>query len=233
MLIETTGAWQALRLLINFDPYLWQIIGLSLSVSSLAVISGASIAIPLGVVLAWHNGRVARWALQLMNTLVGTPPVLAGLLIYLLLSRSGPLGSLGWLYSPQAMIAAQVVLVVPIIATLTRSAVAEKDRANRELAQTLGATPVQTAWAVLREARVGIGAALVAGFGRAISEVGAVMMVGGDIAWHTRVLTSAIMLETRQGNFEVALALGLVLLLLSFLVNWVLARWTRGGIERG
>ncbi len=229
MLTETTGAWQALRLLTTLDPYLWQIIGLSLAVSSLAVIIGASIAIPLGVALAWNNGRAVRWGLQILNTLVGTPPVLAGLLIYLLLSRSGPLGSLGWLYSPQAMIAAQVVLVVPIIATLTRSAVAEKDRANRELAQTLGATGVQTAWAVLREARVGIGAALVAGFGRAISEVGAVMMVGGDIAWHTRVLTSAIMLETRQGNFEVALALGLVLLLLSFLVNWVLARWTRGG----
>lgn len=228
MLNETTGAWQALRLLISFDPYLWQIIGLSLGVSSMAVIIGASFAIPLGVLLAWSTGWAIRWALQILNTLVGTPPVLAGLLIYLLLSRSGPLGKLGWLYSPQAMVVAQVVLVVPIIATLTRSAVAEKDRAYRELAQTMGATQVQTAWAVLREARVGIGAALVAGFGRAISEVGAVMMVGGDIAWHTRVLTSAIMLETRQGNFAVALALGLVLLFLSFLVNWLLARWTRG-----
>ncbi len=229
MLNETTGAWQALRLLVDFDPYLWQIIGLSLSVSSLAVLIGASLAIPMGVILAWSSGRAVRWALQILNTLVGTPPVLAGLLIYLLLSRSGPLGRLGWLYSPQAMVAAQVILVVPIIATLTRTAVVEKDRAYRELAQTLGASPVQAAWAVLREARVGIGAALVAGFGRAISEVGAVMMVGGDIAWHTRVLTSAIMLETRQGNFSVALALGLVLLFLSFLVNWVLARWTRGG----
>jgi tungstate transport system permease protein len=232
MMIETTGAWQALRLLITFDPYLWQIILLSLGVSSFSVLLSSLIGIPLGTWLAWYQGRSVNGVVYLLNTLVGTPPVLAGLLIYLLLSRSGPLGVLGWLYSPKAMVMAQVILAIPIIATLTRAAVAEKDKAFRELAQTLGATSMQAAWTVLREARLSIGVAIVTGFGRAISEVGAVMLVGGDIAHHTRVLTTAIVLETRLGNFDRAVALGLVLLLLSFLVNVILGRCTQGRLLR-
>jgi tungstate transport system permease protein len=153
---------------------------------------------------------------------MGLPPVVAGLVVYLILSRSGPLGFMGLLYSPTAMVIAQTSIVTPIIAALTWSAVASVDKSVRETALTLGATGFYVDLRVLAEARVSVVAALVAGFGRAMAEVGAVLMVGGNIAGYTRVMTTAIAMETGKGSFDLAIALGFVLLLSAFLVNLAL-----------
>ena len=155
---------------------------------------------------------------------MGLPPVVVGLFVYLMLSRSGPMGSLGWLFTPSAMIAAQTIIAFPLVAGLTMTAVAGVDPALRQQVLALGATRGQIAWAVLREARVGVTAAIVAAFGGIISEVGAVMLVGGNIDGQTRVLTTAIVLYTRQGDFALAMALGVILLALAFAANALLLR---------
>jgi tungstate transport system permease protein len=155
---------------------------------------------------------------------MGLPPVVVGLFVYLLLSRSGPLGGLAWLFTPSAMIAAQTIIAFPLVTGLTMSAVAGVDSGLRQQVYALGATPNQIRWAVLREARVGVMAAIVAAFGGIISEVGAVMLVGGNIAGQTRVLTTAIVLYTRQGDFALAMALGVILIGLTLLVNIALLR---------
>jgi tungstate transport system permease protein len=155
---------------------------------------------------------------------MGLPPVVVGLFVYLLLSRSGPFGFLSWLFTPAAMITAQVIIALPLVIGLTMSAVASVDPALRLQVRSLGATSAQVMWTVLWEAKAGVTAAIVAAFGGIISEVGAVMLVGGNIEGSTRVLTTAIVLETRKGNFELALALGVVLLGLAFASNFVLLR---------
>jgi tungstate transport system permease protein len=155
---------------------------------------------------------------------MGLPPVLVGLLVYLLLSAQGPFGVLKLLYSPTAMVIAQTVLALPIVTGLTMVAVRSKDREIRDTALSLGASGWQVALKVIRETRVAIVGAVVAGMGRALAEVGAVMMVGGNIEGKTRVMTTAIVLETRRGNFEMAIGLGMVLLTLAFIVNVILYR---------
>ncbi|MBI3243845.1 MAG: ABC transporter permease [Chloroflexi bacterium] len=200
------------------------VITLSLYVSGVALIIAAVIGVPLGASLALHPIPGQRLIELLIYTGMGLPPVVVGLFVYLLLSRAGPLGRLSWLFTPSAMIAAQVIIALPLVVGLTLSAVQSVDPALRLQVRALGATPAQVMWTVLAEARSGVVAAIVAAFGGIISEVGAVMLVGGNIEGSTRVLTTAIVLETRKGNFELALALGGVLLALAFFSNLLLVR---------
>lgn len=206
------------------QPELWQIVGLSLYVSGGAVLLASLCGIPLGASLAVYRFPGSGLLATVLDAFMGLPPVVAGLLVYLLFSRSGPFGVLDLLYTPAVMIIAQFLLALPIVAALTRAAVASKDRLVRETAQSLGATGPQVIYTVLREARGPLLGAVLAGLGRALAEVGAVMIVGGNIEGKTRVMTTAIVLETRQGNFDTAIALGAVLLVVSFLLTFTLNR---------
>ncbi len=211
-------------MVISRDPAMMDIIKLSLQVSGLAVVLAALLGIPLGTCLGMRPARQVRWPALIIYTFMGLPPVLVGLLVYLLLSAQGPFGVLKLLYSPTAMVIAQTVLALPIVTGLTMVAVRSKDREIRDTALSLGASGWQVALKVIRETRVAIVGAVVAGMGRALAEVGAVMMVGGNIEGKTRVMTTAIVLETRRGNFEMAIGLGMVLLTLAFIVNVILYR---------
>ncbi|MEM7113634.1 MAG: ABC transporter permease [Chloroflexota bacterium] len=212
---------QAFKLLLSGDATLLEIIQLSLIVSSLALLLAALIGIPLGAWLGLRRFRGQRWLTAFIYTGMGFPPVVIGLVVYLLLSRQGVLGGLSWLFTPPAMILAQTILAFPLVAGVTMTAVQGIEADLRIQLRSLGATEWQTVTTILWEARQGVIVGLVAGFGAAISEVGAVMLVGGNIEGRTRVLTTAIVLETRQGNFDFALALGLVLLSLAFVTNGV------------
>ncbi len=195
------------------------IIALSLRVSITALALGAAMGVPLGAWLGLSQFRGRGLLVALIYTGMGLPPVVVGLFVYLMLSRAGPLGAWQWLFTPNAMIAAQTILAMPLIAGFVMAAVMGVDPDLRRQFISLGATSTQATLAVLREARTGVVVALVAGFGGVISEVGAVMLVGGNIAGETRTLTTAIVLETRQGDFYRAIALGLVLLAISFAIN--------------
>lgn len=197
----------------------WEVIWLSLKVTTSSVLIGMLVGIPFGALLGLYSFPGKRLIVVLIYTCMGLPPVLVGVVVYLLLSRYGPLGSLDLLFSAEAMIIAQVLLVTPILAGLTMAAVQAKERAYWETAKSLGASPVQLIITIVREARGGIWSGIAAAYGRAISEVGAVMLVGGNIEHHTRVMTTAIILETRTGNFSAGLQMGLVLLAISFLFN--------------
>jgi len=213
---------------------------LSLQVSGTAVLLGSMVGIPLGAFLGLKSFRGKRSLISfvnvlsrsIVNTFMGLPPVVVGLVVYLLLSTSGPLGPLQLLYTPTAMIAAQLIMVIPIITGVTMAAVGSVDKAIREKALSLGATEWQTALTVLREARMGLLTAILAAFGAAISEVGGIMIVGGNIRWSTRVLTTAIVYETELGYFGVAMALGIVLLALAFAVNLALTYLQVKGVKR-
>ncbi len=217
---------EAIRLLTEFDPALLAILGLTLQVTGGALLLAVVLGVPLGAWLGLR-GRVplAGCLLPLIYTGMGLPPVVVGLFVYLLLSNQGVLGDLRWLFSTKAMIVAQTIIALPLVIGLTMTAVQAVDPAVRLQVQSLGATRWQLAWTILGEARQGMLAAIVAAFGSIISEVGAVMLVGGNIEGQTRVLTTAIVLETRKGNFALALALGIILLTLAFLTNWLLYRW--------
>lgn len=213
---------QIIPMLIRGDREIYEIIFLSLQVSLTATVIGTLLGIPLGTILGLKEFWGRRVVINLMYTLMGLPPVLAGLLVYLLLSRNGPLGALQLLFTPSAMVLAQVMLVTPIITGLTTVAVQAKERVFSETALTMGALPWQAAFLVVREARRSIVVGIITAFGRAIAEVGAVMLVGGNIQHYTRVMTTAIVLETRKGDYNLALGLGVVLLLLSFTINGIL-----------
>jgi tungstate transport system permease protein len=201
-----------------------EIVALSLFVSGVALLIATIIGVPAGAFLALRRVPGFKLIEIIIYTGMGLPPVVVGLFVYLLLSRSGPLGTLGWLFSPRAMITAQVIIALPLVVGLTLTAVQGVDPALRLQVRSLGASPSQVMWAVLLEAGGGVLAAIVAAFGSIISEVGAVMLVGGNIEGSTRVLTTAIVLETRKGNFELALALGGVLLTIAFVANVLLLR---------
>ncbi|PKM83662.1 MAG: tungstate transporter permease [Firmicutes bacterium HGW-Firmicutes-13] len=205
------------------------IVALSLRVSGIAVILSTLLGVPLGAYLGMKPAGKTGFINRVLYTLMGMPPVVAGLLIYLVLSRSGPLGVLGLLYTPAAMVIAQVLLALPIITGLTMIAIRTRGREVEETALTLGAAPLQASWTVIRESRAAILGAVVTGFGRIIAEVGAVMIVGGNIESHTRVMTTAIVLETSKGNFELAIGLGILLLSISFVINSVLYYFQKGG----
>ena len=220
----TRGLIQAIQLFFSFDPALYEIIFLSLRVSGIALGISAVFGVPIGAALGLSRLRARGLVTTLLYTGMGLPPVVVGLFVYLMLSRSGPLGILGWLFTPSAMIVAQVIIAFPLVAGLTMSAVQGVEPAFRLQVRALGATRAQETWAVLREARIGVVAAIVAAFGGIISEVGAVMLVGGNIEGKTRVLTTAIVLNTRTGDFVLALALGIILLALAFIANVAMLR---------
>lgn len=223
------GISEAFRLILTFDQNLMRIVLLSLQVSGMAVLLSTLFGVPLGTYLGLKPAGRTRLISQLLYTLMGLPPVVAGLVIYLLFSRMGPFGVLDLLWTPAIMIIAQFVLALPIIAGLTMISIRNRGKVIQETAWTLGAGKLLTAWTVIRESRFAIYGAIVTGLGRVIAEVGAVMMVGGNIAGHTRVMTTAIVLETGKGNFELAIGLGLVLLVIAFVINSLLFRFQGGG----
>ncbi len=227
----TAGFLRAIQLIFSFDATLAQIVALSLQVSGIALALSALIGVPLGAWLGLTRFRARGLVIALIYTGMGLPPVVVGLFVYLLLSQSGPLSNLNWLFTPNAMIVAQVIIALPLVAGFTMAAVLSIDPELRQQLVALGATPLQATRAILREARTGVVVALVAGFGGIISEVGAVMLVGANIAGSTRVLTTAIVLETRQGEFSRAIALGLILLALSFAINVAMLA-LQGGVVR-
>ena len=169
-------------------------------------------------------------AISLLNTLMGLPPVVVGLFVYLLLSRSGPLGFMGLLYTPSAMVIAQTILALPIVASLSNSAIVSVDPIVKQASVTLGATPSQVTMTIIKEARYGIMSGVIAALGRVMAEVGAILIVGGNIAGYTRVMTTTIALETDKGNFELALALGIILLFISLAINLLLHLIQKKGI---
>ena len=207
------------KLILTINPELFAIILLSLQVSGSALVIATLLGLPLGAALAWRRVPLRGLVISLLNTGMGLPPVVAGLFLYLFLSRSGPLGSLGLLYTPTAMVIVQAILAGPIVASLSHAAIVRVDPVIRQAAITLGATPLQEVLTVIREARYGIMAGVMAGLGRVMAEVGAVIIVGGNIAGYTRVMTTTIALETDKGDFELAIALGLILLLISLTIN--------------
>lgn len=209
----------AFRLIVGFDAHLMAIVGLSLKVSLTALVASAVIGLPLGTAVAALRFPGRRILTLLLNTLMGLPPVVVGLLVYLLLSRSGPLGVLGLLFTPAAMIVAQTVLITPIIAALTRQTIEDLLVEYDDLLRVTGAGPIRTVATLLSEARWSLATTLLAGFGRASAEVGAVMIVGGNIEHVTRVMTTAIALETSKGDLPMALGLGIVLMVLSLAIN--------------
>lgn len=221
----------ALRLIAGADPALMQIIGLSLRVTLTAVLIACVLGLPLGagLALARFPGRGA--VIVVFNALMGLPPVVAGLLVYLMLSRSGPFGAFALLFTPTAMIIAQSLLILPIVVSLTRSVVEDLWAEYREQLQSLGAGRLRSVPTLLWDGRVSLLTGVLAGFGRASAEVGAVLIVGGNIAGHTRTMTTAITLETARGNLGLAVALGIILMTLTLTLNaaaWGAGQWARG-----
>jgi len=209
----------AFAMILSGDPQLMEIVGLSLAVSLSAVVLASVVGLPLGALVAVMRFPGRRAAIVLLNAMMGLPPVFVGLMLYVLLSRSGPLGFLGLLFTPAAMILAQAVLIAPIVAALAHRVSRDLYQDYREHLCSVGARPIDAVGTVLWDARVSLVTVVMAGFGRAIAEVGAVLIVGGNIAHSTRVMTTAIALETSKGNLALALALGLILVVLAIAVN--------------
>lgn len=209
----------ALDLILRADPVLLAIVRLSLIVSLSAVACAALIGIPFGALIALMNFRGRNGVIVVLNALMGLPPVVVGLVVYLLLSRSGPLGSLGILFTPPAMIVAQTILVAPIIAALARQTIEDLWAEYRDELDAMNVGPLQRVTTLIIDARFSLVTALLAGFGRAAAEVGAVIIVGGNIDGFTRVMTTAIALETSKGNLPLAIGLGVILLTLVIVVN--------------
>ena len=209
----------AFRMLLTLDADLVEIVGLSLRVSLTAVGLAALIGLPLGAAVALYRFPGRTVVAALLNAFMGLPPVVVGLVVYLLLSRAGPLGVLGLLFTPSAMIIAQCLLVLPIVAALTAQIVADLNEEYDEQLRSLAAGPLQRLLTLLWDGRFSLTTAILAGFGRAVAEVGAVMIVGGNIAHATRVMTTAIALETSKGNLALALGLGIVLIALALTIN--------------
>jgi tungstate transport system permease protein len=225
--METIGQAfaDALRLLGDLDPALFEVVGLTLRVTLGALTIALLLGIPVGAATGLARRLPGRsLIIPVIYTGMGLPPVAVGLFTYLMMSNQGPLGDLGWLFTPTGMIVAQTIIAFPLVVGLTMTSVQGVDPDLRTQMRALGATRRQIALMTLAEARIGVTAAVVAAYGSIISEVGAVMLVGGNIEGETRVLTTAIVLETRQGNFALALALGFILLTLAFLTNFAFHR---------
>jgi tungstate transport system permease protein len=209
----------AFRLLATGDAELFEIVRLSLAVSGSALVLAALLGLPVGAALAIVRFPGRRAVVALSNALLGLPAVVVGLLVYLLLSRSGPLGALALLFTPQAMVIAQTVLITPLVVALTRQVIEELHAEYGDQLRALGAGPLRAVPTLLYEGRLALATVLLAGFGRAIAEVGSVLIVGGNIAHVTRLMTTAIALETSRGELALALGLGILLLGLSFAVS--------------
>lgn len=213
------GFQAAIELLLTGDAELYEIVGLSLIVSLSSVIISACMGVPFGAIIGTHSFPLKNALLRIIYTFMSLPPVIAGLVVFLLIMRRGPLGSWGLTYTPVAMVIAQVCLVTPIITGLTYNIVRDKAQRVKSLAVTLGAGKLESLKLIIFELRIGILAAIVTGFGRAISEVGAVMIVGGNIKGKTRVMTTYIAQLKSMGDYSTAIAVGIVLLILAFLIN--------------
>lgn len=222
------GIIQAVDLIVTLNPEVMQIAALSLYISLSATIIAALIAIPAGALIHFNDFYGKRAVIIIIQTLYSVPTVVVGLILYLLISRSGPLGILGLLFTPQGMILGQTVLIIPIMMGLVISALSGIDRSISDTLVSLGATQFQKILEIVKEARFAILSAVVLGFGRAIAEVGVAMMIGGNIRDHTRVLTTAITLETGMGNFALSIALGIILLVIALIVVVVLNLITSG-----
>jgi len=203
----------------------FEIMGVSLRVSLCATALATLVSVPAGFFLAMSSFRGKDAVVTVANTLMALPTVVVGLLVYILLSRSGPLGFLGIRYTPTAMIVGQFILALPIITALTYAAVSSVDERVRKTAESLGANAWQVSWQVIREGRLGIIAAVVAGFGRVITEVGSAIMVGGNVRGYTCTMTSAITLETAKGNFILGLTLGVILLAVALAINMLVLKF--------
>ena len=213
------GLRRAFQLISSADPEVYGIALLTVKVAVVATVIACGLGMPLGFVLASRRFWGRRAALTVVNTALAFPTVVVGLLLYGLLSRRGPLGGLGWLYTWQAIVIGDVILAFPIAAALSAAAVQGVDPRIRRTAETLGAGPWRTAWTVAREARFALAAVITAAFGQVVAEVGAAMIVGGNIRGATRTLTTAVALSTAQGDFGLALALGIILVVMALVVN--------------
>jgi len=209
----------AFRLLIRLDPDLLEIVGLSLRMTAAAVAIATIVGLPIGAGLALFRFRGRQAVVAVLNALMGFPPVVLGLILYMLLSRAGPLGVLGLLFTPSAMIIAQACLVLPIIAALTRQVIEDLWREYDEQLRSLGAKPGRSVFTLLWDGRFSLVTGVLAGFGRVVGEVGSIMIVGGNIDHYTRTMTTAIALETSKGNFALCLGLGAILMVLALGVN--------------
>lgn len=215
------GFITAVKLLVRGDPETYSAILATLKVSSLSISASLLIGIPCGFILGYHNFPGKRQIRAVVDTLLAMPTVVVGLFVYALISRRGPLGNLGMLFTIPGIAVAQTILILPIVVSLTATAVDHLDMRFRHTVLTLGAGGRRVALSAIYESRYAVLAAAVSAYGRAISEVGISMMIGGNIKWYTRTITTAIALETGKGEFAMGIALGLVLLLLAFIVNWV------------
>ena len=223
---------EALQLITTGDLYIWEIIFRSLQISGAALLLAVLVGLPIGAAIGLSRFRFRGPVVAVVNTGLALPPVVVGLTVFLMLSRSGPLGGWELLYSPVAVVLAQAVIAGPYIAAVTLAATDGVPLDVRLQARALGATRLQAVLLQLREVRTALVAAVAAGFGAIISEVGAVMIVGGNLLGETRVMTTAIVLETRRGNFGIAIALGAVLLLLALYINVLLLLIGRGRLRR-
>ncbi len=218
------GFTKAIELIISLDPEVMEIAGRSLVISGTSCLLASLICLPLGSLIHFHHFRGKRALINIIQTLFSVPTVIVGLFVFVLISRAGPLGELGILFKPPAMVVGQMILVVPLLLGLTISALSGVSREIVDTATSLGASSFQAVLLVLREARYAVLAAVTMGFGRAISEIGCAMMIGGNIKGFTRIMTTAISLETTKGELELALALGIILLFLALIINIALNR---------
>ncbi len=218
------GLLKAIELIISFDPEVMEIAGLSLRISVTATLLAAIVCLPVGSVIHFNRFTGKRTLINLIQTFYSMPTVVVGLFVFLLFSRAGPLGGFNLLFTPTVMVIGQMVLTAPVLLGLTISALSGVDKTIVDTAHSLGASGFQTTLAILREARFAVMAAVMMGFGRAISEVGLALMVGGNIRGFTRVLTTAISLETSKGDVELSMALGIILIFIALVINIVLNR---------
>lgn len=218
------GVIKAFELIISFDPEVLGITWLSLKVSGIATFISLVIGVSAGTAIALANFRGRRFIISLINTGMGLPPVVVGLFVTIMIWRNGPFGFLEILYTPSAIIIAQSIIATPIVMGISLAAIQQLPENLRLQILSLGATRLQMVWVLIKEARLPLLAAVMAGFGGVISEVGASIMVGGNIKGYSRVLTTATVMETGKGNFDIAIALGIILLILAFLVNAILTQ---------
>ncbi|MFZ3062673.1 MAG: ABC transporter permease [Actinomycetota bacterium] len=214
------GFKEAIGLIVRLEPEILNILATSLKVTGTAALIAMVIGMPIGTLVGLAQFRGRKLFITLVNTGMGLPPVVVGLFVFLLLSRYGPFGALEILYTPSAMVIAEVIIATPLVTGVTIAAIQALDPKLVLQILSLGANWWQLFWTLVREARLSMLAAIAAGFGAIISEIGAVLMVGGNIKGYTRVLTTAIVLETRQGNISMAIALSIILLTLTFFINW-------------
>jgi len=218
------GLVKALELIVTLDPEVVEIAGRSLRISVTSAILASLVCLPLASLIHFHQFRGKRFLINLVQTFYSVPTVAVGLFVFVLFSRAGPLGGLGLMFTPTVMVLGQMVLITPILLGLTISALSNVDRSIIDTARSLGASSFQASFVILREARFAVMAAVIMGFGRAISEVGIALMVGGNIRGFTRVITTAISLETSKGDLELSIALGIILITIALVINIILNR---------